>query len=76
MGRISDQAERYDSMIQFLKETIKENSQDVSIDVKDLFNKDLNYIIFLKYVKKLLTKLKQYVFRKLKMHYLRTYSIT
>ena len=38
MARVADQAERYEDMVQFLKEVIQETSEDVSMDVKNLLS--------------------------------------
>ena len=38
MARVADQAERYEDMVQFLKEIIQETSEDVSMDVKNLLS--------------------------------------
>jgi 14-3-3 protein epsilon len=38
MARVADQAERYDDMVQFLKEIMAESSEDVSVDVRNLLS--------------------------------------
>ena len=38
MARVADQAERYEDMVQFLKEIIQETSEDMSMDMKSLLN--------------------------------------
>ena len=38
MARVADQAERYEDMVQFLKEIITESEEDVSVDVRNLLS--------------------------------------
>ena len=38
MARVADQAERYEDMVDFLKEIMKESEEDVSIDVRNLLS--------------------------------------
>jgi 14-3-3 protein epsilon len=38
MARVADQAERYEDMVQFLEDIIKESSEDVSMDVRNLLS--------------------------------------
>ena len=38
MARVADQSERYEDMVQFLKEIVKESSEDVSTDVRNLLS--------------------------------------
>lgn len=38
MARVADQSERYQDMVQFLKEIIQESSEDVSTDVRNLLS--------------------------------------
>jgi 14-3-3 protein epsilon len=38
MARVADQAERYDDMVQFLKEIMAESNEDVSVDVRNLLS--------------------------------------
>jgi len=38
MARVADQAERYEDMVDFLEEIIKESSDDVSMDVRNLLS--------------------------------------
>ena len=38
MARVADQAERYEDMVQFLEEIIKDSSEDVSMDVRNLLS--------------------------------------
>lgn len=38
MARVADQSERYEDMVQFLKEIIQESSEDVSTDVRNLLS--------------------------------------
>ena len=38
MARVADQAERYEDMVQFLKEIIQESKDDVSVDVRNLLS--------------------------------------
>ena len=45
MGRIADQTERYEDMVQFLKKIIQEISEDVSVDVKNLLSICLKNLI-------------------------------
>ncbi len=38
MARVADQAERYEDMVQFLKEIMAETNEDVSVDVRNLLS--------------------------------------
>jgi hypothetical protein len=38
MARVADQSERYEDMVQFLKEILEESSEDVSSDVRNLLS--------------------------------------
>ena len=38
MARVADQAERYEDMVEFLKEIIKESKEDISMDVRNLLS--------------------------------------
>lgn len=38
MARVADQSERYEDMVEFLKQIIDESSEDVSMDVKNLLS--------------------------------------
>jgi len=38
MARVADQAERYEDMVQFLKEIMTESEEDVSVDVRNLLS--------------------------------------
>ena len=38
MARVADQSERYEDMVQFLKEIIQDSSEDVSTDVRNLLS--------------------------------------
>jgi 14-3-3 protein epsilon len=38
MARVADQAERYDDMVNFLKEIMAESNEDVSVDVRNLLS--------------------------------------
>ena len=38
MARVADQAERYDDMVDFLKQIIDDSPEDVSMDVRNLLS--------------------------------------
>eukprot|EP00345_Euplotes_harpa_P013838 CAMPEP_0168336766 /NCGR_PEP_ID=MMETSP0213-20121227/11759_1 /TAXON_ID=151035 /ORGANISM="Euplotes harpa, Strain FSP1.4" /LENGTH=239 /DNA_ID=CAMNT_0008342065 /DNA_START=13 /DNA_END=732 /DNA_ORIENTATION=+ len=38
MARVADQSERYEDMVQFLKEIVKDSSEDISSDVRNLLS--------------------------------------
>ena len=45
MAKIADQAERYEDLVEFIKEIIQETSEDVSIYVKNLLSVDYKNLI-------------------------------
>ena len=60
--RVADQAERYEDMVQFLKEILQETSEDVSMDVNNLLSVGLKNLILSQKILEHVQKVKAYTF--------------